>query len=98
MQPEFWQKRWADNQIGFHQAQISPYLQRHWSQLNLADNAQVLVPLCGKSLDMLWLAGQGHRVLGVELSRKAAEDFFMHDDGATLSRKTTLNFTISILN
>ena len=76
MQPEFWQKRWADNQIGFHQAQINPYLQRHWSQLNLADDAQVLVPLCGKSLDMLWLAGQGHRVLGVELSRKAAEDFF----------------------
>ena len=76
MQPEFWQKRWADNQIGFHQAQISPYLQRHWSQLNLADDAQVLVPLCGKSLDLAWLAGQGHRVLGVELSRRAVEDFF----------------------
>lgn len=86
MQPEFWQKRWADNQIGFHQAQISPYLQRHWSQLNLADDAQVLVPLCGKSLDMLWLAGQGHRVLGVELSRKAAEDFFA---GHELAPKVT---------
>lgn len=76
MQPEFWQKRWADNQIGFHQAKISPYLQRHWSQLSLVNDAQVLVPLCGKSLDMSWLTGQGHRVLGVELSRKAAEDFF----------------------
>ena len=76
MQPEFWQKRWADNQIGFHQAQINPYLQRYWPQLNFADDAQVLVPLCGKSLDMLWLAGQGQRVLGVELSRKAVEDFF----------------------
>ena len=80
MQPEFWQKRWADNQIGFHQAQINPYLQRYWSQLNFADDAQVLVPLCGKSLDMLWLAGQGQRVLGVELSRKAVEDFFVEHD------------------
>ena len=80
MQPEFWQKRWADNQIGFHQAQINPYLQRYWSQLNFADDAQVLVPLCGKSLDMLWLAGQGQRVLGVELSRKAVEDFFVGHD------------------
>jgi thiopurine S-methyltransferase len=35
----------------------------------------VLVPLCGKSLDLAWLAGQGYRVLGVELSR-AVEDFF----------------------
>jgi len=36
----------------------------------------VLVPLCGKSLDLAWLAGQGYRVLGVELSRRAVEDFF----------------------
>jgi thiopurine S-methyltransferase len=36
----------------------------------------VLVPLCGKSLDMLWLAGQGHPVVGVELDRGAVEAFF----------------------
>ena len=76
MQPEFWQKRWALNQIGFHQADVNPYLQRYWPQLALADDARVLVPLCGKSLDLAWLAGQGYRVLGVELSEKAVEDFF----------------------
>lgn len=26
MEPAFWQQRWADNQIGFHQAQVNPYL------------------------------------------------------------------------
>jgi len=34
------------------------------------------VPLCGKSLDMLWLAGEGHGVLGVEISPIAVQDFF----------------------
>jgi len=76
MQPEFWHKKWETNQIGFHQPEVNPYLQRHWADLAIAAQARVLVPLCGKSLDLLWLAGQGHQVLGVELSEKAVEDFF----------------------
>ena len=76
MEAAFWQQRWADNQIGFHQARVNPYLQRYWPQLQLAAGSRVLVPLCGKSLDLAWLAGQGHRVLGVELSRQAVEAFF----------------------
>jgi len=76
MEPAFWHKRWADNQIGFHQAQVNPYLQAHWPALGLEPGSRVLVPLCGKSLDLAWLAGQGHRVMGVELSRRAVEDFF----------------------
>ncbi|QZD69626.1 MULTISPECIES: thiopurine S-methyltransferase [unclassified Pseudomonas] len=76
MQPEFWHKKWESNQIGFHQPEVNPYLQRHWPDLAIPAQARVLVPLCGKSLDLLWLAGRGHRVLGVELSEKAVEDFF----------------------
>lgn len=76
MQPEFWHKKWASDQIGFHLPQVNPYLQRFWPQLELEDSARVLVPLCGKSLDLLWLAHCGHEVLGVELSEKAVEDFF----------------------
>jgi len=34
------------------------------------------VPLCGKTLDMLWLHQQGYKVLGVELSEKAVIAFF----------------------
>jgi thiopurine S-methyltransferase len=44
--------------------------------LGLARDACVLVPLCGKSLDMVWLAGEGHRVIGVEISPIAVEAFF----------------------
>ncbi|WP_349976106.1 thiopurine S-methyltransferase [Pseudomonas sp. WHRI 8519] len=76
MEQAFWHQKWADNQIGFHQAQVNPYLQRYWPGLGLAAGSRVLVPLCGKSLDLAWLAGQGYRVRGVELSRRAVEDFF----------------------
>lgn len=76
MQAAFWHKKWADNQIGFHQSQVNPYLQAHWPALQLAPGSRVLVPLCGKSLDLLWLAGQGHQVRGVELSAQAIEAFF----------------------
>ncbi|CRM41379.1 MULTISPECIES: thiopurine S-methyltransferase [Pseudomonas] len=76
MQPEFWQERWARNQIGFHLPEVNPYLQRHWPQLGLVDGAKVLVPLCGKSLDLVWLASQGCHVVGVELSEQAVEAFF----------------------
>ena len=74
MEPKFWQERWARNQIGFHLPEVNPYLQRHWPPL--AAGAKVLVPLCGKSLDLMWLASQGLRVVGVELSEQAVEAFF----------------------
>lgn len=76
MDPKFWHERWEADQIGFHQGEINSYLSHHWGELGLPPGAPVFVPLCGKSLDMLWLREQGHPVLGVELSRKAVEAFF----------------------
>lgn len=76
MHPDFWHQRWQQNQIGFHQDTPTPLLQKHWPALGVAAGARVFVPLCGKSLDMAWLAARGHRVLGVELSRLAVEQFF----------------------
>jgi len=42
----------------------------------LPTGSRVLVPLCGKSADLLWLARQGYNVTGVELSTIAARSFF----------------------
>lgn len=92
MQADFWQERWQRNQIGFHQAGVNPYLQRHWPSLGVAPGAQVLVPLCGKSLDLAWLAGQGVRVLGVELAEKAVQAFF-HEQGLAPSVQAHGTFT-----
>jgi thiopurine S-methyltransferase len=76
MQPEFWLERWQQNQIGFHQARVNPYLQQFWPQFGIAQTSRVFVPLCGKSSDMLWLRAQGHEVVGVEFSELAVRAFF----------------------
>ncbi|MBV8622324.1 MAG: thiopurine S-methyltransferase [Herbaspirillum sp.] len=76
MEAEFWLERWREGRTHFHQARVTPLLQKYWPQLGLPAGSTVLVPLCGKSLDMLWLAQQGHRVLGVELSELAITQFF----------------------
>lgn len=75
MQAEFWLQCWRDQHIGFHRNRPLPLLQQHWPELSLAADSRVLVPLAGKSLDMLWLAAQGYRVLGVELSPLAVQQF-----------------------
>ena len=80
MHEDFWQERWARNEIGFHLREVNPYLQRHWPDLELAPSTQVLMPLCGKSLDMAWLAGQGYRVLDVELAESAVIAFFAEQE------------------
>lgn len=76
MDAEFWLERWRDGRTHFHQSRVTPLLQKYWPQLGLPAGSTVLVPLCGKSLDMAWLASQGHRVLGVELSELAITQFF----------------------
>ncbi|KQR18238.1 MULTISPECIES: thiopurine S-methyltransferase [Xanthomonas] len=76
MDTNFWLQRWQDGQTGFHQDEVMPLLQKHWPALQLPHAARVLVPLCGKTLDLHWLAAQGHRVLGVELSPLAVTQFF----------------------
>ncbi len=76
MTPEFWHERWRQGEIGWHATSVNLHLQEHWPRLGVAPGAQVFVPLCGKTLDLLWLAAQGLRVLGVEVSRVAVDAFF----------------------
>ena len=76
MEHQFWHEKWETDDLGFHLENYNPVLLRHWHSLDIPAGGPVLVPLCGKSVDMLWLAGQGHDVLGVELSEIAARSFF----------------------
>jgi len=80
MQPSFWLDRWSSNQIGFHQGDVNAMLPAHWPVLGLPPEAKVFVPLCGKSLDMVWLRARGHDVLGVEFIEKAVKDFFTENE------------------
>lgn len=72
----FWHDRWRRGDVGFHQSAVHDQLQRYWPSLKIKTDASVFVPLAGKSLDMVWLADQGHRVIGVELSEIAVAEFF----------------------
>jgi len=76
MTPEFWHQRWQHGETGWHQDEVNLHLQEHWPRLGVRPGEKVFVPLCGKTLDLLWLAGQGLQVLGVELSPIAVEAFF----------------------
>lgn len=76
METDFWLERWHKQEIGFHQAQYNANLVHYWGKLALPKASRVFVPLCGKSDDMLFLAKQGHHVVGVELSEIAVTEFF----------------------
>jgi thiopurine S-methyltransferase len=80
--PEFWHARWRTRQIGFHQPSPHPFLERWWPGLGVPAGARVYVPLCGKSLDMVWLAVRGHTVVGTELSPIAVQEFFGEQAGS----------------
>lgn len=71
-----WQQCWRDRQTNFHQASVNSLLAKCWAWLELGKGSRVFVPLCGMSLDMIWLAEQEHEVIGVELSPIAVRTFF----------------------
>ena len=80
MEHDFWHQRWSEGRIGFHQSEINSLLLSNWQSLDLAEGSRVFVPLCGKSKDLLWLRGQGHQVVGNELSEAASEAFFKENN------------------
>ena len=75
---EFWLDRWKTGRIGFHKEGVNPRLIDYWPTLPKGN--RVLVPLCGKSNDMIWLAEQGYKVTGVELSSLAVVQFLGDND------------------
>lgn len=80
MEHEFWRARWEGGQTGFHLSAPNPVLVEHFAQVveRAAPDAapRVLVPLCGKSVDLTWLQEQGCEVLGVEFVEQAAQEYF----------------------
>lgn len=74
MEADFWVQRWREGRIGFHEGRPNTLLEAHLAELGA--KRTVLVPLCGKSEDLAYLAGHGHQVIGVELVSEAARAFF----------------------
>lgn len=73
MDLQFWLDRWREGQIGFHREGVHPDLLRWGEDWLGGTDARVLVPLCGKSQDLPWLAARAREVVGVELSELAVQ-------------------------
>lgn len=76
MDHDFWHQRWQQQHIGFHLREVNPFLLAHFQALQLQPGQRILVPLCGKTLDIHWLLAQGLQVAGVELSALAVDALF----------------------
>jgi thiopurine S-methyltransferase len=84
---QFWLELWQQGRTAFHKDFVNPDLERYWSSFNLSPPATVLLPLCGKSQDILWLAEQGFQVIGIELSELALLQF-AEENNLSMSKKT----------
>lgn len=71
-----WHSHWTKKSPGFHEGRVNAYLKQYLPLFKLQPGDTVFMPLCGKAVDILWLAEQGFRVVGVELSQVAVESFF----------------------
>lgn len=80
MDTQFWLDKWESGQTGFHKEEYHEKLVQYFPELGPISGQRVLVPLCGKSKDMLWLHNMSLYVHGVELCHDAVEAFFKEND------------------
>lgn len=78
MEHSFWEETWQQGKLGFHKDSVNELLINHSDEFLEGGPHTVLVPLCGKSLDLCHLRDLGHRAVGVELVEAAVVAF--HDE------------------
>ncbi|GAA3038652.1 thiopurine S-methyltransferase [Actinokineospora globicatena] len=86
VETQFWIDSWQEggSKTSFHLPSVHPHA-RLLAEQGLLDDANVLVPLCGKSADLLFFAANARSVVGVELVDQAIEEF-VADNGLTPER------------
>lgn len=75
----FWSQKWEAPKLGWHLNEVNPNLEKY-SDIWLGDSDNknsVFVPLCGKSVDLAYLASHSKvsNVVGIDIVRDAAEQF-----------------------
>lgn len=76
-----WQDRWDTGKTGWHKDTVNQNLSKHFEKLTKGQkDLKFLFPLCGKTLDMIWVYKQGHQVIGVEGILAPVEQFFSEND------------------
>ena len=95
MSHDWWFELWEKGTLGWHRDKVDALLQKYLKQLcgSKEESISILVTLCGKSLDLPWLADQGHNVVGCELSELAGKQLF-EENNIPVSVSTTDDFKV----
>ena len=87
MQEKFWKQRWQQKKIGFHADKVNTHLKKYLNQTGNIENFTTLLPLCGKTIDLLFLSKQCSNVIGVELISQAVTEFFQENNLDAIQNK-----------
>ncbi|WMX14983.1 MULTISPECIES: thiopurine S-methyltransferase [unclassified Aureispira] len=77
MEKQFWIDSWNEGgfKTSFHRKDIHPYILEYLTPEKI-EGKRILVPLCGKSIDLVYFSQYAKHVIGVELAEKAIYQFF----------------------
>lgn len=82
-----WEAEWNKGNTSFHLPEVNPKLLDNLDILldpepaaSESGRKNVLVPLCGKTKDLVHLHSLGHNVIGVEWVEMAADQFFSENN------------------
>nr|XP_002126407.1 thiopurine S-methyltransferase [Ciona intestinalis] len=90
-----WNSRWKKKHTAFHLPKVNENLVKHENVLLDKQKMSVFVPLCGKTIDMKYIADKGHKVVGLECSEIAIHDFFNeHNIKFNKTKHPTSDFNI----
>ena len=94
-----WHTRWAAGRTTFHMEDPHPVLLRRHVAMGWAPGARLLLPLCGKSRDLRYLAEAGYDVTGVDGVESARESFAAEQAGRVAGSSvvfvdTTVRFVV----
>lgn len=93
MDSDFWIKAWDEGRTNFHRTQVNEKLVQYFPQLNSSSGQKVLVPLCGKTKDLIWLQNLNLNVHGVELYEEPVKAFFKENNMPSVTITKDTNFT-----
>ncbi|XP_077123781.1 thiopurine S-methyltransferase-like [Ranitomeya variabilis] len=72
-----WKQKWETRNIVFHENHVHQLLVEFINEMqNGRRQLNIFFPLCGKAVDMKWLADMGHNVVGVDVCEIGLKEFF----------------------
>lgn len=77
MKKHFWKDSWDQGgyKTSFHKKDVHPYIHKHLPPSKLL-NKTILLPLCGKSVDLIYFRNYAAHTIGVEFIKEAVDQFF----------------------